>query len=499
MSSMLKDPKALRFDTRHAGYAYQLEAVEAVKRLPYAALFHEQGLGKTKIGLDLALEWIRESSVDSVLVVTKHSLVANWVEEIQRHTYLSAHVLDQNRSSNFFVLNSAARLYLTHYETVKSEERRLALFLKTRRVAAILDESHKIKNPESDVAKVFHRLSSGFVRRVIMTGTPVANRPFDLWSQIYFLDSGSALGKDFQYFHQHLDLRNDLWNDKSKRDRFETELGMAFEKIRPFTVRKTKDNAGIELPEKQIFNLLVEPEETQRILYDQYRTALCATVLQGGELVTDDADEILKRLLRLVQIASNPLLIDEAYSAVPGKFPPLVRLVERALNEKSKIIVWTNFVENARWLHKQLEKFGSVMVHGSMSIDDRNRAIADFKTDTEINVLVATPGAAKEGLTLTVANYAVFYDRSFSLDDYLQAQDRIHRISQKQNCYVWNLICSGTVDEWIDSLLTAKRLAAQLAQADITANEYARLANYDFGMVVREILGLKGRTHDGQQ
>jgi len=74
---------------------------------------------------------------------------------------------------------------------------------------------------------------------------------------------------------------------------------------------------------------------------------------------------------------------------------------------------------------------------------------------------VATPGAAKEGLTLTVANHAVFFDRSFSLDDYLQAQDRIHRISQTQTCFVWNLIGSDTIDEWVDSLLTAKRLAAQ--------------------------------------
>src|SRR5260370_31713285 len=121
-------------------------------------------------------------------MVRKSGRGENWVDEIRRHTYLSAHVLDQNRSSNFFVLNSAARLYLTHYEVVKSEERRLALFLKTRRVAAILDESHKIKNPDSDLAKVFHRLSKGFARRVIMTGTPVANRPFVLWAQIYFLD-----------------------------------------------------------------------------------------------------------------------------------------------------------------------------------------------------------------------------------------------------------------------------------------------------------------------
>ena len=95
-------------------------------------------------------------------------------------------------------------------------------------------------------------------------------------------------------------------------------------------------------------------------------------------------------------------------------------------------------------------------------------------------------------LTLTVANHAVFFDRSFSLDDYLQAQDRIHRISQSRTCHVWNLICAGTVDEWVDTLLAAKRLAAQLAQSDVTPEDYARLANYDFGQVIRTVLGLGG-------
>src|SRR6267154_81477 len=244
---MLSGRNKLRLDARHDSYAYQLEAVEAVKRLPYAALFHEQGLGKTKIGIDLTLEWIRQNEIDSILIVTKRGLIANWIDEIRSHTYRTAHILDQKRSSNFFALNSPSRIYLTHYEVVKSEERRLALFLKTRRVAAILDESHKIKNPDTDLAKVFHRLSKGFARRVIMTGTPVANRPFDLWSQIYFLDGGESLGTDFQYFRRHLDLSNDLWAEPSKRRQFEEELAGVFEKIRSFTVRKTKDNAGIEL------------------------------------------------------------------------------------------------------------------------------------------------------------------------------------------------------------------------------------------------------------
>ena len=491
---MLKERTDLKLDARHAGFAFQVQAVEAVKELPFAALFHEQGLGKTKMGIDLSLEWIRAGKIDSVLIVTKRGLIANWTDEVKAHTHLTARVLDQNRNSNFFALNSPARLYLIHYEAVKSEEHRLTLFLKTRRVAAILDESHKIKNPDSDLAKAFHRLAGGFARRVIMTGTPVANRPFDLWSQIYFLDKGKALGPDFEEFRRHLDLSNDLWDDDGKRREFEGELAQVFAKIRPFTVRETKGSAGIDLPEKHVENIFVEPEAAQKGLYERFRTELRADVVRNGVVVDDDAEDMLKRLLRLVQVASNPLLVDQGYSNVPGKLPQLRTLVEKANKDGSKIIVWTSFVKNAEWLCANLVGYGAVAVHGGITLGERNAAIETFKHDVSCRVLVATPGAAKEGLTLTVANHAVFYDRSFSLDDYLQAQDRIHRISQTQTCYVWNLICTGTVDEWVDSLLAAKRLAAQLAQADVGPEEYARLANYDFGKIIRAVLGLDGEN-----
>jgi SNF2 family DNA or RNA helicase len=233
---------------------------------------------------------------------------------------------------------------------------------------------------------------------------------------------------------------------------------------------------------------MVEAEQGQRRLYDRFRFDLSAEITFGGKLVQDDAEELLKRMLRLVQVASNPILVDESYTAVPGKFPKLLELLERASRDASKTIIWTSFIDNAEWLWRNLRSYEPALVHGGRSMDDRNKAIRTFKTDADCRVLIATPGSAKEGLTLTVANQAVFYDRSFSLDDYLQAQDRIHRISQKQTCFVWNLVCKDTIDEWVDMLLSAKRLAAQLAQADISAEEYQRRANYDFGKIIRQIL-----------
>jgi SNF2 family DNA or RNA helicase len=352
-----------------------------------------------------------------------------------------------------------------------------------------LDEAQKIKNPYTDVAKALHKLAPLFVRRVIMTGTPVANRPFDIWSQIYFLDQGAALGPNFDDFKADLDLTNDMWRDEDKRRSFEVALGGVFDRIRSFTVRETKATAGIELPEKRIENVAVVLAPRQRELYDEVCRNLSAEVVIGGELIEDDSEAVLKRLLRLVQVASNPGLVDESYDEVPAKAVALDELLNRAVADGSKAIVWTSFIANAEWLTRHLGRFNPVTVHGRLDIGVRNGAIATFKNDPDCKVLVATPGSAKEGLTLTVANHAVFYDRGFSLDDYLQAQDRIHRISQERTCYVWNLIAEETVDEWVDALLGAKRLAAQFVQADVDAAEYARVANYDFGRIVHEILG----------
>jgi SNF2 family DNA or RNA helicase len=487
---MLRHYREADLTAKHQGFVYQVEAFEAVKDLPYAAVFHEQGLGKTKIGVDLVLYWLRNDIVDSVIIITKKGLIQNWRDELAVHTHLEPRLLSQDKRANFYAFNSPSRIYLAHYEVVKSERKRLALFLKTRNVAALLDEAHKIKNPDSASTKVFFALRPGFKRKLIMTGTPVANRPYDLWAQICFLDGGAALGEEFSEFKRDLDLTNDLFEDPDKVNRFQRALSAVFAKIRPFAVRETKGTVEISLPDKELRNIDVELESRQLEIYKRFQKDMSAIVVRENQAVLDDAEEILKRLMRLVQVASNPKLVDDSYRSVPGKFSILLNLIHEATDAGEKVIVWTSFTDNVDWLARELADFGAVRVHGKRSFLDRDIAIKRFKTDKSCKVLVATPAAAKEGLTLTVANHAVFYDRSFSLDDYLQAQDRIHRISQTRPCYVTNLIGANTIDEWVDVLLAAKHLAAQLGQGDIDIDEYARQATYTYGEMIRDVLGL---------
>ena len=105
--------------------------------------------------------------------------------------------------------------------------------------------------------------------------------------------------------------------------------------------------------------------------------------------------------------------------------------------------------------------------------------------------MFATPQAAKEGLTLTIANNVIFYDRGFNLDDYLQAQDRIHRISQTKTCYVYNLMIKDSIDVWVDKLLQAKQNAAFLAQGDYKLAQYQSIMDYSYGELIKEILNME--------
>lgn len=460
---MLVGTEKLNFLSNFDPHTYQLNAIEAVKNLEYAALFHEQGLGKTKIALDLSLEWLSSGVVDTVLIVAKKGLVYNWKSEIEKHTKLSFAVLDNNYINNSKKFNKPFRLYITHYEAITGNLKGISLFLETREIGVILDESHYFKNPDGKIAKVLHKLANQFKRRVIMTGTPVANRPYDIWSQIYFLDQGKSLGHNFELFKEKYDLPANSLNQAN--DIYEQELVKIFYLIKFFTVRETKDSAGIELPKKEIQIVEVTMKEKQAEIYSQYKYDLYVEIIKNGLVVIDEIKYILKQMTRLIQIASNPALVDESYSETPCKITALETLLTQ-IDDGEKAIVWTNFIKNANYLEKYFEPLGTLKLHGKMDMESRNRAVTRFFEESDKKILIATPGVAKEGLTLTIANYAIFYDRSFSLNDWLQAQDRIHRISQEKICKIIHLIAQDSIDLWVDQLLIAKRNFAQIVQGD---------------------------------
>lgn len=481
---LVKEPDLM---TKYDAFSYQKEAVDAVKDLDYAAIFHEQGLGKTKIAIDLLLYWIKKTSIDTVLIVTKKQLVANWLREFENHTLIHPAILDTNRNRNYDVFCGPARVVITNFEIIVTEKERFQLYLNTRNVAIIIDESTKLKNPKSKLTQTFFDLSTSFKKRVIMTGTPIANRPYDIWAQIYFLDQGESLGTDFQKFKREVDLSNKLANDKDLQQIFEEKVSDIYNHIKKFSVRETKSSGIVHLPDKVYINEVTEFLPKQRELYNQICEELEIEVVKYGEKIFDDSSAIVKRLLRLVQVVSNPKLVDESYNEESAKEILLDKILCTILDKNEKCIVWSNFIENINFFSRKYRRYGTAKIHGKLTIEERNKAVDFFRSD-ECKILFATPASAKEGLTLTMANHVIFYDRGFSLDDYLQAQDRIHRISQKRTCYVHNVIIKGSIDEWIDVLLQAKQNAALLAQGDFSLGEYKNVADYSYGDLIKDIL-----------
>lgn len=477
------------YDAKLEAFPFQYEAFKEIRDKEYAAIFHEQGLGKTKIAIDLLLYWLKNREIDTVLIVTKKTLVKNWVEEFGIHTSIRPKVLDNNKRSNFFILNSSAQVIVTNFETISGEHERMALFLKTRNVAIIIDESTKIKNPESKLTQDFFTLAPLFKIRVIMTGTPVANRPYDLWAQIYFLDQGLCLGTDFSAFKTSTNLTNNLGSNENKRIQFEDSVSHIFEKIKDFSVRETKNSGIISLPSKNYITYYSDFEDEQRRMYEEVRQEMTTIIHRGDFSILDESQDSLRRLLRLVQVASNPRLLDDHYDSISGKEQILEDLIHDIIQKNEKVIVWSCFTDNVDYFFRKYKSYGAVKITGKMGVEERGRSVDNFKHG-EAKILIATPQSAKEGLTLTVANNCIFYDRGFNLDDYLQAQDRIHRISQKRQCNIYNLLIVDSIDIWIDKLLKAKQNAAFLAQGDITLDEYQNVADYSFGDMVKQILNL---------
>lgn len=477
---MLRKPPDL--SPKMAAFPYQMEAIRTVRDRPYAAIFHEQGLGKTKMAIDVALYWLESDIADTVFIITKKSLIKNWDDEIRIHSHLRPRVLSDNRRANSHALDAPVLTYILNYEVCLSNFDLIKMFQKTCRIGVILDESHKIKNPEAKLTECFFDLADGFVRKIIMTGTPAANRPYDIWSQIKFLDGGDALGEDFSVFKAQTDIP-----DGESNYEYGGILEEVNEKIRGFSLRETKKTSGIDLPEKTILTHVVTISSEQLRIYESYRDDLCLEIKNEFKNNIDQADDVLKRLLRLVQCASNPFLVDKSYSEEPAKFIKLKKLLEEDVGD-SKAIIWTSFIDNAEWLARKLHRKSPAVVHGGINIDQRNEAIDRFKSNSGCKILIATPGTAKEGLTLTVANHSVFYDRSFSLDDYLQAQDRIHRISQDKQCFIHNLIAEDTIDEWVDRLLYAKYIAAQITQGDIKSDQGEGLFELNLSEMLDKVL-----------
>jgi len=463
--------------------AHQVQGTAFLRSRNAAALFDEQGLGKSKQVIDAIAGEIAAGAIDGALIACPNGLKQTWAEEIERHSGLRYAVFGSGKKARREAFRSLkAAFYVINYEAVASELPALRALLRFKRMAFILDESHRIKTPGAQVTRAILALRADAARRYILTGTPVANKPEDLWSQLFFLDDGASLGESFDAFKMRYCSPAGGYRD----------LDVIRARLEAIALRREKEGT-VDLPEKTVTRVPVALYGRQLALYEQLRDEL-AVWIRGlsGEEILAEAENILTRLLRLAQLASNPKLLDQGYEEIPAKFVALDQILPLYIEpDAGKVIVWTSFVGNIAALQKRYASMCPVTLYGEMTGHARDIAVRRFKEDPKVRVLIANPAAAREGLTLTEAWTAVYIDRSFNLVDFLQSQDRIHRLSQSRRCQIVLLVAENTVDEFIDYSLAQKHRLARYTQAD--TNE---IAQSDLGLEKPDLLrALIGAGH----
>lgn len=436
---------------------HQMEGTAFLRSNRYAALFDEQGLGKSKQIIDAISAEIRAGSISGALIVCPNGLKSTWASEIERFSSLPYAVFGAGKAARRTAFSSLrAAFYVINYEAVHAELASLRALLRFKRMAFVLDESHRIKSPDAKITKAVLQLRSDAERRYLLSGTPVANKPDDLWSQIFFLDGGESLGGTPDEFQSRYGSSRGYKNVDDLKER-----------LSAISMRRLKEGT-IKLPSKTVSRLTVNLTGSQFDMYDKMRNELALWVTSiSGEQVLKEADSILARLVRLAQLASNPGLIDSDYAETPAKFRELDALLKKHIDHSDqKVIVWTSFVGNITTLLSRYPGYLPVAIYGEMDGSERDCAVHAFRTDDKVRLLIANPAAAREGLTLTEANVAIYLDRTFNLVDYLQSQDRIHRISQIRECEIVLLIANSTIDEFIDYSLEQKKRLAEFVQRD---------------------------------
>jgi len=257
------------FSTKTKPFKHQVEAVEFIKGKKEVALFNEQGLGKSKIIIDALCKDLKNKIIDSVLVVCKKTLLKMWENEILKHSSLWPNIVGGTKRQRGRSFMRFAHFHIINYDSFTQELERIKTFLKLYKFAIVLDESQVIKNPFSQITQSILEIKDLAIKKIIITGTPIANRPEDIWSQFYFLDGGELLGEDFKSFKKKFHV---ILKGETSLGKYEEDLALLRDKINKIAIRRTKD--VLDLPEKKYRNVYVILSDKQKRTYEKLKRDL---------------------------------------------------------------------------------------------------------------------------------------------------------------------------------------------------------------------------------
>jgi superfamily II DNA or RNA helicase len=467
--------------------SYQQEGLSWLQKLAEqkfaGILADDMGLGKTvqMLAFIAAVADAGKLKKRPFLVISPKSVLPNWASECARFVpELKVLTLSgQNRGENFLKAQ-LSDIVITSYPLLARDIE----FLQDINWSGIaLDESQAIKNSETLVAQAAFKLKADY--RFCLTGTPIENNLAELWSQFRFLLPG-FLGKkeDFRKLFQIPIEKN---NDHTRR-------ALLSSRVKPFILRRTKDEVATDLPEKSVFIQHVEIDGGQLDLYETVRLSMTKKVrdeiakkgFKKSQIIVLDA------LLKLRQVCCDPRLVKISAAkkiAESAKLEMLMEMLEELKQESRKVLVFSQFTSMLDLIADELLKREIRYVELRGDTDDRETPVTEFQT-TDVPVFLLSLKAGGTGLNLTAADVVIHYDPWWNPAVEEQATDRAHRIGQTKKVFVYKLVVKGSIEERMMQLQERKKVLA-MSIYENTASSGAALSESDIDILLRPIDSLE--------
>ena len=458
------------YDFKTKPFDHQRKAFYMSRDKKSFALLMEQGTGKTKVIIDNAAYLYGKGEITALVVIAPNGVHRNWLREVQ------IHMPDWCPRNSFYYSSGMNKKRIAEYDETFSSENSLKIFtfnveaftspkaiyymqkvLVANKVMLVVDESSRIKRPGAKRTKIITKFGKQADFKRIMTGTPVTKGAEDVYSQFKFLDP-QILGYDsFYSFKAQYCIMGGFENRQVVSYQNIDELTR---NIEGHSFRVLKKDC-LDLPDKIYQRHYVEMTPKQKKLYQNMKKSFVAEL--EGETI--EAPEAITRLLRLQQILCGWFPSDEGISKIDEQNPRIEALKDILSDIDSKVIIWARFKADLKAIERALGEL-AVSYHGDVATDARELAVDRFQNDPKIKYFIGQPQSGGIGLTLTAADYAIYYSNSFDLEQRMQSEDRCHRIGTKNNVTYIDIETRGSVDTKIIKALRSKKNIADIITKD---------------------------------
>ena len=432
---------------------YQQKGFEWLKLLAAinagGCLADDMGLGKTLQTICFITDRLEQLSDGIAIIICPSSLIYNWQQEILKFAPHLRTYIHHGQSRDIANINAARMdVCITSYGTMRSDIDQLSVLSFD---VAVVDESHNIKNPSAQSTRAIYQLQVSC--RIALSGTPVMNNTFDLYSQLEFLLPGMFGSKEF--FKKE-------YADAIDRDRNEEKIAMLQRLTAPFILRRTKEQVAKDLPEKTESILWCNMGMEQKDMYNGIKESIKSNLFLNikADGLGKSKLAVLQGIMKLKQVCSSPLLLPKEEQSTSFSVKTEMLLDELANLGNHKVLVFSQFTKMLNLLAETFTKKGIsfYQLDGSTPPKQRAAMVADFQSEgNTTNVFLISLMAGNTGLTLTAADYVFLFDPWWNNAVQQQAIDRTHRIGQTKNVFAYKMICKDTIEEKIIQLQQNKK------------------------------------------